>query len=163
MPFQLYVCLLRSMKLFVINDDQSKVFANRPIFESIVFYSRLSSSMENSSDHSSNDQSHSPSVGSVNTQRSVSTALTSVQRSSGASVTVRRQQQERKQRPKRERELVRQWQPRRQWNVDTYEEYVQTQLKHYLETENLEIQQLENEFHEQVNRIEQIKQMKEEE
>ena len=135
------------MKLFVINDDQPKVFASLLIFESILFYSRLSSPMENNIEHSCNDQAPSPSAVSVSTQRSVSTSLPSVQHRPGASVTVRRQQQERlaqvkqerEQRRKRERELVRQWQPRRLWNVDMYEEYVQTQLEHYLETENLEI------------------------
>ena len=150
------------MKLFVINDDQPKVFVSLLLFESIPFYSRLSSSMENNIDHSSSDQSHSQSVVLGSTQRSVSTTLPTVQHSSNPSVTVQ-QQQEREQQRKREREVVRQWHPRRQWNFETYEEYLQTQLEHYLETENVEIQELENEFNEQVKRIEQVGQIKEEE
>lgn len=54
--------------------------------------------------------------------------------------------------------LVRQWQRTWERNVDTaYEEYLQMQLEHYLEAENLEVQQIEDEYNEQVNRLEQIK------
>jgi parvulin-like peptidyl-prolyl isomerase len=50
--------------------------------------------------------------------------------------------------------VVRQWQQTWERDLDTaYEEFIQSQLEHYLETENLEIQQLEDEYNEHMNQI----------
>ena len=86
------------------------------------------------------------SVALVNTQQSGATVSQIVQYSSSASLHER------------------QWQRTEPRDLDTaYEEYIEMRLKHYLETENLEIHQLEDEYNERVNRIEYIEQMEEEE
>ena len=61
--------------------------------------------------------------------------------------------------------VVRQWQ-QTFWERDldtAYEEFIQSQLEHYLETENLEIQQLEDEYNEYMNQIAFNEQMEDEE
>lgn len=78
----------------------------------------------------------------VNRRRTVTTALQSVQCSSRVSISV----------------------PQWERNLDiAYEEYLQRQLEHYLEMENLENEQLEDESKEQVNQKGFIEQMEDEE
>jgi hypothetical protein len=146
--------------------------------------------MDNNSDNKSNDNCQSQLVTTVNSQSFISTTVSQtihhtpnplfhVTHSSENLIIQqdpytqwRRQQQEeherRDQQRIQERELMCQHEPinyqeyYREW-IQMDDEYHHMQLEHYLEWENLEIQELEDEYNEQLKQIEYVEQMEREE